>query len=196
MIEWLSANYIEVIAASLGFIAIYLQIKQKIWYWPVSIILVSLYIIVYIRARLYADMSLQVYYLVISFYGWHHWLFGKRDAQNDKLAITFASRRLGIILFLVSIALFFSIAAVLIHFTDSDLPYWDAFTTALSFVATWMLARKIIENWLVWIIVDAISIGIYIYKELYPTTILFTALTILAVVGYITWKKDANKQGA
>lgn len=196
MIEWLSANYIEVIAASLGFIAIYLQIKQKIWYWPVSIILVSLYIIVYIRARLYADMSLQVYYLVISFYGWHHWLFGKRDAQNDKLAITFASRRLGIILFLISIALFFSIAAVLIHFTDSDLPYWDAFTTALSFVATWMLARKIIENWLVWIIVDAISIGIYIYKELYPTTILFTVLTILAVVGYIAWKKDANKQGA
>ena len=196
MIEWLSANYIEVIAASLGFIAIYLQIKQKIWYWPVSIILVSLYIIVYIRARLYADMSLQVYYLVISFYGWHHWLFGKRDVQNDKLAITFTSRRLGIILFLVSIALFFSIAAVLIHFTDSDLPYWDAFTTALSFVATWMLARKIIENWLVWIIVDAISIGIYIYKELYPTTILFTVLTILAVVGYIAWKKDANKQGA
>ncbi|MEA3479556.1 MAG: nicotinamide riboside transporter PnuC [Bacteroidota bacterium] len=196
MIEWLSANYIEVIAASLGFIAIYLQIKQKIWYWPVSIILVSLYIMVYIRARLYADMSLQVYYLVISFYGWHHWLFGKRDAQNEKLAITFASRRLGIILFLVSIALFFSIAAVLIHFTDSDLPYWDAFTTALSFVATWMLARKIIENWLVWIIVDAISIGIYISKELYPTTILFTVLTILAVVGYIAWKKDANKQGA
>lgn len=194
MTGWLTANYIELMAAALGLIAIYLQIKQKVWYWPVSIVLVSLYIIVYIRAKLYADMSLQVYYLVISFYGWYHWLFGKREDPGEKLPVSFVTKKLSFILLLASIAFFIIISAILVNFTDSDLPYWDAFTTALSFVATWMLARKIIENWLVWIIVDAVSVGIYIYKGLYPTTVLFTVLTILAVVGYRAWLKDARGQ--
>jgi len=193
MIEWLTANYIEVIAASIGMVAIYLQIKQKVWYWPVSIVLVSLYIIVYIEAKLYADMSLQVYYLLISFYGWYHWMFGKRDAPGEKLPVTFVSRKMAILLLAASIVFFIIISGILIRYTDSDLPYWDAFTTALSFVATWMLAKKIIENWLVWIVVDAVSVGIYIYKGLYPTVILFTVLSILAVVGYMAWKKDAKR---
>ena len=193
MIEWLTANYIEVIAASLGMVAIYLQIKQKVWYWPVSIVLVSLYIIVYIEAKLYADMSLQVYYLLISFYGWYHWMFGKRDAPGEKLPVTFVSRKLAILLLTASIVFFIIISGILIRYTDSDLPYWDAFTTALSFVATWMLAKKVIENWLVWIVVDAVSVGIYIYKGLYPTVILFIVLTILAVVGYMAWKRDAKR---
>jgi nicotinamide mononucleotide transporter len=191
--EWLMANYLELIAAALGLIAIYLQIKQRVWYWPVSIVLVSLYIIVYIQAKLYADMSLQVYYLIISFYGWYHWLFGKREDPGEKLPVRCVSRRLASYLLLASIAFFIAISFILVNFTDSDLPYWDAFTTALSFVATWMLARKIIENWLVWIIVDAVSVGIYIYKGLYPTVVLFTVLTILAIVGYRAWKKDAIK---
>ena len=91
------------------------------------------------------------------------------------------------------VALFFIIAWFLIQFTNSDLPYWDSFTTSLSFVATWMLARKKIENWLVWIVVDAASVGIYIYKDLYPTAILFFCLTLLAIVGYRKWKLDLNK---
>lgn len=193
MIEWLIANYIEVIAASLGMLAIYLQIKQKVWYWPVSIVLVSLYIIVYIEAKLYADMSLQVYFLIISFYGWYHWMFGKRDDTAKKLPVTFASRKLVILLLLAGIAFFIIISGILVRYTDSDLPYWDAFTTSLSFVATWMLAKKIIENWLVWIVVDAVSVGIYIYKGLYPTVILFTVLSILAVVGYMAWKRDVKR---
>ncbi|MFO8129850.1 MAG: nicotinamide riboside transporter PnuC [Bacteroidales bacterium] len=189
-LHWVTGNYIEIIAATLGLIAIYLQIKQKIWYWPVSIVLVSLYILVYIEAKLYADMSLQVYYLVISFYGWYHWVFGKKHSGQDKVMVTKSSRKLMLILFFVSMGLFILISQFLVSYTDSDLPYWDAFTTSLSFVATWMLARKILENWLVWIVVDAVSVGIYIYKGLYPTTVLFLVLTILAMVGYVAWKKD------
>lgn len=191
--SWITTNYIELIAATLGLIAIFLQIRQNVLYWPVSIILVSLYIVVYIQARLYADMSLQVYYLVISFYGWYYWLSGKKAVRQKKVPVTFASRKLLIYSLIVSIALFILISQILVYLTDSDVPYWDAFTTALSFVATWMLARKIIENWIIWIVVDAVSIGIYIYKELYPTTILFTVLTILAFAGYFTWRKDALK---
>jgi nicotinamide mononucleotide transporter len=84
------------------------------------------------------------------------------------------------------------IAVVLVRWTDSPVPYWDAVTTALSIVATWMLARKKIEHWLVWVLVDSISIGLFIVKELYPTTILFFVYTILAVYGYYEWRKELN----
>ncbi len=196
VIEWITQNYIELIAAALGFLAISLQIKQNIWYWLVSIVMVSMYIYVYIDSKLYADMSLQVYYLVVSFYGWYYWQSGGQKKKKDRqeAPVIRAGTRLRLILLGISIVLFFLIAWILIRFTDSDVPWWDAFTTALSFVATWMLARKYIENWLVWIVVDATSVGIYIYKGLYPTTVLFAALTILAVVGYYAWLKDLKKE--
>ncbi len=191
VINWIFDNYFEIVAAALGFVAIYLQIRQNVWYWLVSIIMVSMYIYIYIDARLYADMSLQVYYLIISFYGWYMWLFGKTvDHHKTVLLVSTTPQKQGFILLMISIALFFVIAWFLIHFTNSDLPYWDSFTTSLSFVATWMLARKKIENWLIWIIVDAVSVGIYIYKSLYPTAVLFLFLTILAWVGYKQWQKD------
>lgn len=190
-INWLINNYFEVVAASLGFVAIYLQIRQNVWYWIVSIIMVTMYIYIYIDARLYADMSLQVYYLGISFYGWYMWLFGKKENDHkSELPVSVSSGKLLQLLGIISIVLFFIIAWFLKHFTNSDLPYWDSFTTSLSFVATWMLARKKIENWLVWIVVDAVSVGIYIFKGLYPTAILFLFLTVLAYVGYRRWKRD------
>jgi len=188
---WVIEQYFEIIAAGLGFIAIFLQIKQNVWYWLVSIIMVSMYIYIYIDARLYADMSLQVYYLIISFYGWYMWLYGEKlNDHKTQLSVSTISQNLLVILTSISIVLFFIIAWILLHFTNSDLPYWDSFTTSLSFVATWMLARKKIENWLIWIVVDAVSVGIYLYKELYPTAVLFLFLTLLAFVGYSKWKKD------
>lgn len=188
---WIVAHYFELIASGLGFIAIYLQIKQNVWYWLISIIMVSMYIYIYIEAKLYADMSLQVYYLIISFYGWYLWLFGvHKNHKHSALTVSKASWKLLATLGLISIVLFFLIAWILVNFTNSDLPYWDSFTTSLSFVATWMLARKILENWLIWIVVDAVSVAIYIYKDLYPTAILFLFLTFLAYVGYKKWEKE------
>lgn len=191
VINWIVENYFELIAAGLGFIAISLQIKQNVWYWLVSIVMVSMYIYIYIGAKLYADMSLQVYYLVISFYGWYMWLYGnKQNHHRSGLRVSAISGKMIKILSGIALFLFFFIAWILISFTNSDLPYWDSFTTALSFVATWMLARKMLENWLIWIVVDAVSVGIYVYKELYPTAVLFLVLTVLAFVGYKKWKKD------
>jgi nicotinamide mononucleotide transporter len=91
---------------------------------------------------------------------------------------------------LLTIALSF----ILIYFTDSPLPVWDAFTTAGSIVATWMLANKILENWLFWIIIDLISMGLYIYKGLYPTVVLFFVYSVMAVFGYIQWKESLTKE--
>lgn len=194
VIDWLIEHYFEVVAAALGFVAIFLQIKQNVWYWLISIIMVSMYIYIYIDAKLYADMSLQVYYLGISFYGWYLWLFGRKiNSHKESLLVSESDLKLRSILAIISVVLFFAIAWFLIQFTNSDLPYWDSFTTSLSFVATWMLAKKKLENWLIWIVVDAVSVGIYIYKGLYPTAVLFFFLTILAVVGYQKWKADMLK---
>ncbi len=191
VIDWIAENYFELIASGLGFIAIFLQIKQNVWYWLVSIIMVTMYIYIYIGAKLYADMSLQVYYLVVSFYGWYMWLYGnKQNHHRGELKVSAVSGKMTGIMSVITIFLFFFIAWILSTFTNSDLPYWDSFTTALSFVATWMLARKVLENWLIWIVVDAVSVGIYIYKGLYPTAVLFLFLTVLAFVGYKKWKKD------
>lgn len=191
MTEWIVSHSFELTAASLGFVSIYLQIKQNVWYWLVSIIMVSMYIYIYIQARLYADMSLQVYYLVISFYGWYAWVSGRQvNNHKEALSVTFCTKRLRVNSVVISIMLFFLIGWILENFTNSDLPYWDSFTTSLSFVATWMLARKKIENWLIWIVVDAVSAVIYIYKDLWPTSILFFVLTGLAWVGFMRWKKD------
>jgi nicotinamide mononucleotide transporter len=138
-------------------------------------------------------MGLQVYYLLVSVYGWYNWMFGAKSKKQDDLKISKINLKLGIYLIIVTILLFGVIAFILVNYTDSELPYWDSFTTAASFVATWMLAKKIIEHWIIWVIVDFVSLGLYIYKGLYPTVILFAVYTVLAFLGYIEWKKELRK---
>lgn len=195
LIDWITGNWFELSAASIGLVAIFLQIKQNAWYWGISMVMVVMYIWVYIQAKLYADMSLQVYYLVVSIYGWWAWLFGgKKQKGESKLHVSTTNAKVWSILVLVMVGSFFLMGWILRDFTDSNVPWWDAFTTALSFAATWMLARKKLENWLVWIVVDITSSVIYFYKGLYPTMVLFVVLTILAAFGYLQWKKDINRE--
>jgi nicotinamide mononucleotide transporter len=138
-------------------------------------------------------MGLQVYYVGISIYGWYYWLTGKKQKTTAKVPVLRTSQRLWIKLFVVSCVIFATILIVLLNFTDSDVPYMDSLTTALSIVATWMLARKYLEHWIVWIFVDLFSAGLYIYKNLWPTVILFMIYTFMAVLGFYEWKKDINK---
>ena len=191
---WISDNYIELLGTIFGLLYIVLSIKQNIWCWPVGLITSALYIYVFFVTKFYADMGLQVYYLVISVYGWYHWMFGARSKKQDDLKISKSSLKLIIYSLLATIILFSIISFILVNYTDSEIPYWDAFTTAGSFVATWMLARKIIEHWLIWIIVDSVSLGLYIYKGLYPTVILFGVYTILAILGFVEWKREMRKE--
>ena len=135
-------------------------------------------------------MSLQLYYVVISFYGWYFWLKGK--TQNDKtlVSVRATTGKMWIKIIMSTIFIYAAILFVLIGYSDSDVPYLDSLTTTLSIVATWMLAKKYIENWLIWIFVDFVSTGLYMYKNLWPTVILFLVYTIMAVFGYFEWKKS------
>ncbi|MFO7879749.1 MAG: nicotinamide riboside transporter PnuC [Bacteroidales bacterium] len=195
--DWLAGNYFELAAALLGVVSIFLQIKQNHFYWLVALVMVSMYIYVYYEARFYADMSLQIYYVIVSIYGWLHWVFGnnKKKTKEDekKLPVSKLKRKEWLLSIAASITLFFIIWYILDKFTDSPVPIGDAFTTALSFVATWMLARKLIENWLFWIVVDVVATGLYVYKGLYPTAALFLFLSVMAFIGYFAWRKDLKK---
>jgi len=191
LLNYISLHWFEIIAATLGIIAIYFQIKVKPFYWIISLVVSSMYIVVYFSAKLYADMSMQFYYVGMSIYGLYVWLSGNNNSDKKTIPISkIKNLKSWIIIVLISALSFIIIGYILKNFTDSNVPWWDSFTTSLSFVATWMLARKKIENWLVWIVVDATSVALYIYKQLYPTTILFIVLTLLAIVGYFQWKRE------
>lgn len=190
--EWLLANWLELFGTLSALIYLYFSIKQNVWLWPLGFIASAVYTVVYLKSGFYADMVLQVYYLVISVYGWYHWVFRGDQNKSRELPVTKLDKKLGLLLLLISLLLFVLIAFVLNYFTNSDVPIGDALTTAFSVTATWMLARKIIEHWLIWIVVDALSMGLYVYKGLYLTAGLFMVYTIMAVVGYYQWRKTIS----
>ena len=191
-IKWLSGNYIELLGAILGFAYIFFSIRQNILTWPVGLLTSILYIWVFFDTKLYADMGLQMYYVVISIYGWYEWVKVKSTSlgSTEALKISRLSFKMGFVLALVGFLIFMLIWYILKNHTDSPVPFADSLATSLSIIATWMLARKILEHWLVWIFVDAFSIGLFWYKDLYPTVILFVIYTFMAVVGFIEWKKE------
>jgi nicotinamide mononucleotide transporter len=190
--QWFFDNYVEVCGTLTGFLYLGFSIRQHYLTWPIGLLNALFYIAVFFTSKIYADMALQFYYVVISIYGWWCWHQGSSEGHSFEVSRT--SMALWIKLLYVSILLFVVIAFILYRYTDSPVPFWDALVTALSIVATWMLAQKKIEHWLLWVLVDAISIGLFIVKELYPTTLLFLVYTILAVYGYLEWRKDLNQE--
>jgi nicotinamide mononucleotide transporter len=189
-------NKIELIGALLGLFYIYFSIRQHILTWPTGLLTSLLYIAVFFNSGFYADMGLQVYYAGISIYGWFYWLKGGKNRvvadSHEQVPVIKMSRKIMIGSIIVTIAIYIIILLILLHVTDSTVPYMDSLTTALSITATWMLAKKIIEHWLIWIFVDLLSAGLYIYKELWPTVILFLIYTFMALIGYLEWKKHLS----
>jgi nicotinamide mononucleotide transporter len=220
IINWISNNYIEVFGAVTGILYVFLEIKQNLWLWPVGIITSAVYIWVFFTGKLYADMSLQVYYLAISVLGWYWWMKGagrraqgsgeklnspfeepvplRREGQGDvnkkpmpqKLMVHRINLKTGIVLTAVFSILYIVLWVGLDRFTDSPVPAADSFITSLSIVATWMLARKIYEHWYLWIVVDAFASVLFITRHLYPTVILYIVYCTMSFAGLIEWKKS------
>jgi nicotinamide mononucleotide transporter len=194
---WMWENKIELLGALLGLLYIFFSIKQHILTWPTGLFTSVLYIVVFFQSGFYADMGLQVYYVFISIYGWYFWLKGGKKnsvGHQKKLPARKTPKNLLIHLLLATIIIYSGILFILLNYTNSTVPYMDSLTTALSITATWMLAKKYIEHWIIWIFVDLFSAGLYVYKELWPTVILFLVYTVMAVLGYLEWKKDILKK--
>lgn len=187
-------EFLEIIGTIVGLVYLYLEYKASIHLWIAGIIMPAIYIFIYWDAGLYADFGINVYYLLAALYGWFLWKYGNKnkcsDASNgNELPISKIPKRLIFPSILVFVLTFILILYILISFTDSNVPYLDSFTTALSIVGMWMLARKFIEQWWVWIVVDLVSAGLYVYKELYMTSGLYALYAVIAFFGYLNWKK-------
>lgn len=189
MLSWIETHYVEILGVIFSILYLYFSIRQNILLWPMGIASAVLYMVVFFQSKFYADMGLNGYYVVISVYGWVLWKRGK-EGHDSGLPVSRLGKKNAGILLLITAAAFVGIGMVLKEYTDSPIPYWDAFTTAVSFTATWMLARKILENWILWIIVDLVSMGLYLYRGLYPTLLLFGIYTTMAVIGYYRWLRS------
>lgn len=155
--------------------------------WLTSMIMPMISVWVYFRSGLYADFAINIYYLVIAVYGYIAWSIGSKRKEGPALRITHTPARMYVMLVCALAVIFTVLAYILVNFTPSNVPYYDAFTTALSIVAMWMMARKYAEQWLAWLIVDAVCIGLYYYKQIYFYSALYAVYTVIAALGYRKW---------
>ncbi|HZI30028.1 MAG TPA: nicotinamide riboside transporter PnuC [Gemmatimonadaceae bacterium] len=184
LVEW---SPLEGIAAAFGIVSVYLSTRQNIWSWPTAIINVALYSIVFYNGRLYGQMGLQAIYLVLSIYGWYQWLHG--GAEKTELRVSRASPRLLAVLAATNLVAWVVLAAVLRR-TDAALPWLDALLTTTSLVAQWMMTRKILQNWILWIAVDIVYVPMFISQRLFATALLYAAFLVLAVMGFVEWRRS------
>ena len=184
LLEW---SPLEGLAAAFGVVSVYLSTRQSIWSWPTAIVNVAIYTVVFYQGRLYGQMGLQPIYLVLSVYGWYQWLHG--GTQRTELRVTRASPRLLAALGFLNLAAWMALAAILRR-TDAALPWLDALLTTTSLVAQWMMTRKILENWMLWIAVDVVYVPTFISQGLYATAMLYAAFLVLALMGVVEWRRS------
>ena len=181
---------IEAIATITGVIGVALQAKEKIIAWPLLIISVGLAVYVFWINKLYSDMGLHCVYVVLNVYGWMIWSGNSPDIKVEVTKVLSKREMLGALV--VGLLGSVILGYVMDNYTDADLAYFDAFTTSMSLVAQFLLAKKILQNWILWIIADLVAFPIYIYKGLYFFAFLFLIYLILSIYGYSQWKKNLN----
>ena len=183
---------IEILAVCLGLANITLLIRRSIWNYPFGIVMVSLYAWIFYEAKLYSDALLQIFFFVVQFYGWYYWLKGRGD--DGRVVVRRIERTPAIGYGIAAIIGIGALGTVMGRFTDASFPYWDASIAILSVIAQILLARRRLENWLVWITVDVLAIGLYWSKALYPTAALYVIFLILATAGYFNWRRVYQSQ--
>ncbi|MEZ5894297.1 MAG: nicotinamide riboside transporter PnuC [Parvularculaceae bacterium] len=185
--EMIGARPIEIAAFLLGIANIALLVRRSVWNYPFGIATVILWAIVFFDARLYSDALLQIFFVVVQAYGWAHWLT-RRDRQGLVIVERLAARS-AILYGLVAIAITAGLGGFMASYTDAVFPFWDASVAALSVVAQIMLARRRLENWLVWIAVDIDAVALYWTRELYPAAALYMLFLVICIIGYFGWRR-------
>ncbi len=188
IIHYIGQNWLEIAGVITGFICVYLNAKENIWGWPLGIISCFLYIFIMYNARFYADMWLQVVYVFLNAYGWYQWLYGGEN--QTELKVTNASRQQLAILLPLGILTTGAAYYYFSTFTDAAQPFWDSFNTAFSLVAVYLQAKKKLESWILWIMVDIIYIPLFFFRGLHLTSLLYIAYLVLATMGYILWRRS------
>jgi nicotinamide mononucleotide transporter len=184
-------NNYEIVGVVFGLISVILTVRQSIISWPTGIISVIAFALLFFNTKLYADMGLQLFYVVTGFYGWYLWKYG--GVNKGELKVNVLTNQQRIFTALVFVPAFYLMGLFLRTYTDAALPIWDSLSSTLSVFAQILLMKKIFENWGCWIVVDILSIGIYIYKGVYLTAGLYVIFLGLAITGFVEWYKDYKK---
>jgi len=220
--NWIADNIVEIFGAVTGIAYVVLEIRRNILLWPLGIITSAVYMYVFGRTGFYANMGLQGYYLVISVYGWYAWRMSKagtspepREAtgivepgdptltlppenidgtlKDSGTDVRRLERTAALWCVLAAAVLWGVLWFLLDRATDSPVPVWDGLIASLSAVATWMLTKKYLEQWYVWIVANAIAVVVYIYSGLYPTAVLFFVYFVMAIIGVVKWKQEISR---
>lgn len=179
-------TWLEVVAFALSVAMVVCNIRVNVVGWPLAIASSLLYMLLFWNSRLYGDASLQVFFAIVAAWGWWQWLRGT-DEQGQALRVRNLGAR-GRTSLLVALAIAWPATALFLRrVTDTDVPWWDAFPTAASVVGQWLLGRKYVENWPVWIVVDVVGAALFAYKGLWLTTLLYVVFVAMASVGWRSW---------
>lgn len=180
---------LQIVGTLLGLLYLWLEYKANIWVWIVGAIMPMVHGMLYLQSGIYADAAMQLYYVAAGIYGLFVWLRGEKRSEK-RIDIQHTPKKWIFSLMAVYVVLHISLYFLLTEFTDSRVPLFDSMSTALSIVAMWMLSRKLVEQWLVWLVVDMISVGLYLYKGIPITAMLYMLYCALAVAGYMRWRKQ------
>lgn len=181
-------NPLEIVAVVFGLTSVWLATREHIVSWPTAIVNVGIFFFLFWEARLYADSVLQLFYLALSVYGWWAWMHG--GPQKARLQVSRAGRRVWTIGAPLVLVGGFALGAMLDRYTDSPVPYLDAMLTSTSLFAQWMMTRKMLENWIVWIIADIVYVPMFISRDLPFTSVQYGVFLVLACMGYVGWRKS------
>ena len=200
---WLQQNWIEVTGAAITLIFLYLQIQRKWTMWIIGILSGLFYVYINFDQQLYAMMGLRSYDVFVSIYGIYCWKFAKTK-DNTALPFTFIKKKIVFRLIPIGMAIYAALGFIVLRFTNIPNPFAEGgepfvffielLAVTLSIIAVWLGARKIIEMWYLWMVVNPCTITLYIYKGMYPSTILYIVFTIFSVIGYLQWRKVAVKE--
>ena len=180
----------EMVAVLLSVTYLLLAIKQSLWCWVAAFVSTLIYTVLFFDASLLMDSALNLFYLVMAIYGWYSWKYGNGINKDEELEITSYGllKNLKIIGTLIIVSLI--LGYIMANYTRADFAYLDTFTTVFAVFTTYTLTKKVLENWLYWIVIDSVSIYIYINKGFYLTAVLFAFYTVLAFIAYNNWKKE------
>ena len=183
-------TWLEIVAVVLSLVMVGCNIREIHWGWPLAIISSLMYFAIFWRSKLYGDATLQIFFAVVALWGWFQWLRGTSD-DGTALHVTRLSRN-GILWVLLACAVLWPATGLFLKtFTDTDVPWWDAFPTAVSLVGQYLLGRKYLENWAVWVGVNVVSVGLFAHKDLWLTVGLYSLFIVLSVIGWREWARKA-----
>lgn len=186
-------SWLEPVAVAFGLVSVWLAAREHIVSWPTAIVNVAIFFVLFWKARLYADAALQLFYLTLSVYGWWAWLRG--GVQRSTLRVSNAGRNVWLVGLPLSLASGLGLGAFLQRHTDSPVPYLDALLTSTSLLAQWMMTRKLLENWIVWLVADVIYVPMFISRGLPWTSVQYAVFLVLAWIGYTGWRQSLHAHG-